>query len=105
MRIVDLQVVDEDLLRNVEVVDEICGDPTITLALGAWPLGDGEWRVEIQIRRESPHDDLVLACLEWIDSRLARLYEHGPQPDGWGLRPDLGYQLVGRLLTLPPLDA
>ena len=91
----------DDSPVQIAEVDQIAGDPAIEVALGAWPLPDGRWRVEIQVRRDSPRDELLL---EWVDQRIGRLLEYGPEPDGWGLRPDLGYQLCARPVLMPQLE-
>lgn len=41
---------------------------------------------------------------EWAEQRLARFFEHGPEPDGWQRRSDGAWQLWTRLVELPPLD-
>lgn len=93
---------DEDLLEAAEVVDEIGGDPGIEVAIGAWPLPDGEWRVKLQVRSDSPRDEHLT---DSIYEHLGRLFEHGPGLDGWILRPDLGYELYGRPVAVSELDA
>lgn len=50
------------------------------------------------------HTDLSTreALLPWIQSRLDRLVDHGPEPDGWGHYPRThSYQLQGRSVQMP----
>ncbi|MFY1686385.1 hypothetical protein [Plantactinospora sp. WMMB782] len=42
---------------------------------------------------------------EWVEQRMDRFFEHGPEPDGWQKRKsDNGWQLWARMVDLPPLD-
>jgi hypothetical protein len=42
---------------------------------------------------------------EWLESRIDRYFEHGPEPDGWERRAsDGGWQLWARELQMPSLD-
>lgn len=40
---------------------------------------------------------------EWCHQHIARFVEHGPEPDGWQLRSDGGWQLYAGAVDLPPL--
>ena len=42
---------------------------------------------------------------EWLEVRIGRFFEHGPEPDGWLRRPSDGdWQLRAREVVLPSLD-
>ena len=42
---------------------------------------------------------------EWLEQRIDRFFEHGPEPDGWQRRTsDNGWQLWVREVELPSLD-
>jgi hypothetical protein len=41
---------------------------------------------------------------EWAESRINRLLEHGPSPDGWQQTADGTWQLCARQEELPRLD-
>ncbi|WP_434740766.1 hypothetical protein [Micromonospora sp. SH-82] len=42
---------------------------------------------------------------EWVEQRIDRFFEHGPEPDGWKRRSsDGGWQLWARLVELPQFD-
>lgn len=42
---------------------------------------------------------------EWVRSRIERLDEHGPEPDGWAEMTPGVWQLCGRLVEMPPVLA
>lgn len=50
-------------------------------------------------------DALPAAELDgWVDARLARLVEHGAEPDGWSVHMDADevvYRLLVRLVAIP----
>lgn len=42
---------------------------------------------------------------EWVEQRIDRFFEHGPEPDGWQKRTsDGGWQMWARLVQMPSLD-
>jgi hypothetical protein len=42
---------------------------------------------------------------EWVEVKIDRFFEHGPEPDGWGPRKlQDGWQLWARIVMLPDLD-
>ncbi|MFB7555328.1 hypothetical protein [Streptomyces brevispora] len=40
---------------------------------------------------------------EWAVQRVARYFEHGPEPDGWQKRSDGAWQMWVRRVELPPI--
>ncbi|MGS2615161.1 hypothetical protein ACVCAH_11640 [Micromonospora sp. LZ34] len=42
---------------------------------------------------------------EWVEQRIDRFFEHGPEPDGWQRRvSDGGWQLWARRVQMPSMD-
>lgn len=54
--------------------------------------------------RPATNDDDLSQFAEWLDSRLDRFLEHGPEPDGWQSTSDGRWQMWARKTTLPDLD-
>jgi hypothetical protein len=77
-------------------------DPELGGCLLARPV-DGGVQVKVVIRPELQGWERVTFA-EWAESRFMRFIEHGPEPDGWQVRPDGDWQLCGRLTQMPPLD-
>jgi hypothetical protein len=66
-------------------------------------LKDGWAGVQVQVSRDltgRPREQFA----EWAESRITRLIESGPEPDGWKQRADGIWQLWGRRQQLPSLD-
>jgi hypothetical protein len=62
-----------------------------------------EFDVTLRVRSGSSRD-ARREFADWAVSRIRRFAEHGPEPDGWQLRSDGGWQLWVRSVYLGDLD-
>ena len=101
--------------RGVELVeiqpDEHGGDlvghlernPDLAGLLALVPVEDGGAFVHAVIRPGLEEDRRALFA-GWVEEKIDRFFEHGPEPDGWQRRQsDGGWQLWARQVQLPPL--
>lgn len=79
-------------------------EPDVTGAIAVGFLDEDTYNATIIIR-PGTQPDIRAMFAEWVLSRLGRLFEHGPEPDGWRLRKSDGrWDLWGRLVDFPPID-
>jgi len=67
------------------------------------PQEDGHLEVYAATRPHlaEPRRELLA---QWIEEKIDRFSEHGPEPDGWQQRKsDGGWQLWARMVWMPPL--
>jgi hypothetical protein len=86
----------------MQEVDFSGEDPGIGGCLRA-EIKDG-WAGLAVLVRSSLDAEQKASFAEWAESRINRLLESGPQPDGWQQQPDGIWQLCARQMTLPSLD-
>jgi hypothetical protein len=79
-------------------------EPDVNGLLVMRPQGDGS-AIIVAVVRPGLTDHVHALFAEWVEQRIDRFFEHGPEPDGWQRRTvDIGWQLWARLVEMPSLD-
>lgn len=66
---------------------------------------DGDAAIVNALIRPGLDEPARAVFAEWVEQRIDRFFEHGPEPDGWQKRTsDGGWQLWARLVQMPSLD-
>lgn len=90
-----LEIDEQDFRRDDE--------PDVSGFVALRPDGDGA--LINALVRPGLEPDRRARFAEWLEVKIDRFFEHGPEPDGWQRRiTDGGWQLWAREVRLPSLD-